>query len=326
MNYETTEDEGATPADVELGGNMGTAYMVTGIFHGQASYDPIVGLRNGVTIGHLDLFWAGLTEGFEHARSAWRTGVNTRMVCVYTTSAKRGNEPQVVTDKRVQIERLAPEKIAPLWEDYAVTMNAKDLRPGTELYVWCDGIVTKTTADGTVTTVPSLPTDPANRMRIHFFIGVKESNPNGDPGDGGRPRVNWENHGRISCVSTKRVTRDWAADVGEVALFMRRPKDALDSCQKVQEQYITRDKKGKVATYERDRLLKENWDVPLFGGVITQTGDRVVGALQVHVWATSLDPVELDPCQFTRVLPGEKKAKGEKGTKGKREQEEIEAK
>lgn len=126
MNYESEEIETIETAEAEdpkMGGNMGTYYTTTAVYQGQASYDPIVGLKNGITSEHLDLFFGGLTEGFEHARSAHRTSVNTKMVFVYVTPHKRGNESVWVTDNRVQVERLTPENPAPLFKDYVVSID-----------------------------------------------------------------------------------------------------------------------------------------------------------------------------------------------------------
>jgi CRISPR-associated protein Csd2 len=53
-----------------------------------------------------------------------------------------------------------------------------------------------------------------NKIDFAFVLGVKNANPNGDPLNGNRPRVNYDGIGEISDVCLKRKMRDRLLDIG----------------------------------------------------------------------------------------------------------------
>ncbi len=57
-----------------------------------------------------------------------------------------------------------------------------------------------------------------NKIDFAIIIGVKNSNPNGDPLNGNRPRINYEGFGEISDVCIKRKIRNRLLDDGEAIL------------------------------------------------------------------------------------------------------------
>ena len=98
-----------------------------------------------------------------------------------------------------------------------------------------------------------------NRSEFLFVYDVKDANPNGDPLEENKPRLD-EETGQIlvTDVRLKRTIRDWLATVKDLEIFIKE----------------TRDKKGDLRTKEDrmedfgndpERILKECIDMRLFG-------------------------------------------------------------
>ena len=54
----------------------------------------------------------------------------------------------------------------------------------------------------------------SKKIDFAVIISVKNANPNGDPLNGNRPRVNYEGYGEISDVCLKRKIRNRLLDAG----------------------------------------------------------------------------------------------------------------
>lgn len=59
------------------------------------------------------------------------------------------------------------------------------------------------------------------KIDFKMMISVGNANPNGDPADDGRPRVDWNGYGEISPVCLKRKIRNRLLDMGENILIKK---------------------------------------------------------------------------------------------------------
>lgn len=136
------------------------------------------------------------------------------------------------------------------------------------------------------------PFDPTTRHDLTLFIEAVNSNPNGDPNLGNRPRHDAETgHGVIRDGALKRRARDWMVAKGEQVL-VQPSEDSLQS----------RELQSGGEDVDTDRL-KECLDVRLFGHVATanDSHNQIWGPVQIGD-ATSVDPVEIVTQALTRSL------------------------
>jgi CRISPR-associated protein Csd2 len=151
-------------------------------------------------------------------------------------------------------------------------------------------------------------TDPTVKHDALLLFDAIDSNPNGDPDNAGKPRVDYDTgHGLVSDASLKRKIRDSIQlRVSERIIppernliFIRRGvslNEQLEAAYKALGQAIP--KSGKEAPHEHvsaaTAYMKENYyDVRMFGAVMSTgkaPGDKVTGPLTVGI-ARSLDPV-----------------------------------
>jgi CRISPR-associated protein Csh2 len=104
----------------------------------------------------------------------------------------------------------------------------------------------------------------ANRSEILFIYDIRDGNPNGDPLDENRPRMDEETGiNLVTDVRLKRTIRDYLHDFKEQEIFVRE----IIADQK--NGYI-QDAKTRAKDFEesRTRILAECIDIRLFGGVI----------------------------------------------------------
>ena len=70
-----------------------------------------------------------------------------------------------------------------------------------------------------------------NKIDFAVVFSVNKANPNGDPLDGNRPRINYDGYGEVSDVCLKRKIRNRLQDLGE-KIFVQsneRKDDGFDS-------------------------------------------------------------------------------------------------
>ena len=171
------------------------------------------------------------------------------------------------------------------------------------------------------------------RGKIDFtlFISATNANPNGDPLNGNRPRINIDGYGEISDVCIKRKIRNRLQDLGQ-KIFVQSDdrtddaytslKDRADSCEALKAEMGY--KKGKRANRDVCAAIacKEWMDVRAFGQVFAFKGSQVSfgvrGPVSIHQ-AVSLSPVDIISMQITKSVnsePGkESKASDTMGTK-----------
>ena len=68
-----------------------------------------------------------------------------------------------------------------------------------------------------------------NKIDFAALLSVTMANPNGDPLDGNRPRVDLDGYGEISDVCIKRKLRNRMQDLGE-AVFVQSADRCDDGC------------------------------------------------------------------------------------------------
>lgn len=179
----------------------------------------------------------------------------------------------------------------------------------------------------------SSATDPTVRHDIVWLFEATDSNPNGDPDAGNRPRVDPEtSHGLMSDVSLKRKIRDTlplaAADEEGYEIFVQAGGTLNEKLEKSYEATGTKLDDAKKRTPSADDarawLTKKYADIRLFGGVLS-TGKtsglgQIRGPVQVS-FARTFDPVTPSEHAITRQAhtaagkDGEEKQGGTMGTK-----------
>ncbi|BCD61377.1 CRISPR-associated protein Csh2 [Nitratiruptor sp. YY08-26] len=104
-----------------------------------------------------------------------------------------------------------------------------------------------------------------NRREYLFLYDVSFANPNGDPNDENKPRIDEETGKNIvTDVRLKRTIRDYLKDFENLEIFVR---EIADEKGKIQ------DAKARAKDFENDpqKILNECIDVRLFGGTIPIT-------------------------------------------------------
>lgn len=155
--------------------------------------------------------------------------------------------------------------------------------------------------------------DPNIRHDMVLLIDATDSNPNGDPDDDGRPRVDYiTGQGLVSGHAIKRKIRDRVAALTEnedrpgCDIFVRRGTFLNETLKSV-----AGNAKGAAAS---DAIAAAFFDVRMFGGVISTAGDTgpqaksLRGPVQIS-WARSLHPVGVLDHALTRVARNERDEK-----------------
>ena len=144
-----------------------------------------------------------------------------------------------------------------------------------------------------------------NRREYLFFYDVTDANPNGDPMDENRPRIDEEvNICFITDTRLKRIIRDELADVGE-EIFIREERKE-DGTLKTKEELLKLYNNG-----DYNEILKRCIDIRLFGGTFA-VGDNAksfTGAVQFK-FGRSLHKVTVKLIKGTTVIPS-KEQKGQ---------------
>lgn len=167
------------------------------------------------------------------------------------------------------------------------------------------------------------------KIDFTLFVSVSNANPNGDPLNGNRPRINLDGYGEISDVCIKRKIRNRFQDLGQHVFVQpddrtddgfRSLKERAEGCEELNKE-ISKKKKA-----DRDlcaRIACREWiDVRSFGQVFAFKGEDVSfgvrGPVSIHQ-AVSLSPVDIVSMQITKSVNSEagkeSKASDTMGTK-----------
>lgn len=151
-----------------------------------------------------------------------------------------------------------------------------------------------------------------NKIDFAAVILVKNANPNGDPLNGNRPRVNYDGTGELSDVCIKRKIRNRLMDM-EYDVFVQSDdnrKDEYPSLRKRAEGEIPATIRKNQDEYAKAAC--EKWiDVRAFGQVFAYSGDGdkgisigIRGPVSIHP-AFSINTVNVSSIQITKSVSGE---------------------
>ena len=117
----------------------------------------------------------------------------------------------------------------------------------------------------------------SKKIDFAVIISVKNANPNGDPLNGNRPRINYDGYGEMSDVCLKRKIRNRLMDNGE-AILVQSDDYRNDEYRSIKARYDANEEIKKLAK-EKDGEKKakaacEQWfDVRAFGQVLAGVDD-----------------------------------------------------
>lgn len=167
------------------------------------------------------------------------------------------------------------------------------------------------------------------KIDFTLFISVHNANPNGDPLNGNRPRIDLDGYGEISDVCIKRKIRNRFQDLGE-KIFVQSDdrsddgftslRDRAEGCIELKKEIAKKKKANRDLCAEI--ACKEWIDVRSFGQVFAFKGEEVSfgvrGPVSIHQ-AVSLSPVDIISMQITKSVNSEggkeSKASDTMGTK-----------
>lgn len=171
-----------------------------------------------------------------------------------------------------------------------------------------------------------------NKIDFAVIFCVKGANPNGDPLNGNRPRVNYDGMGEVSDVCLKRKIRNRLMEKGQ-AIFVQSDDNRNDEYRSLKNR--AEGVLGKDITKNEKKIFEnacKTWiDVRTFGQVFAYGGTKkgegvsvgIRGPVSIHS-AFSVAPVEITSLQITKSVSGEgdgeKKASDTMGMKHRVEQ------
>lgn len=159
-----------------------------------------------------------------------------------------------------------------------------------------------------------------NKIDFALVISVKAANPNGDPLNGNRPRVNYESKGEISDVCIKRKIRNRLMQEGK-KVFVQMNENKVDEYNSLSERFSAAISKidKKATEKEKAAFVCNEWiDVRTFGQVFAfkAAEDKGVslgirGPVSIHP-AFSVDTINTTSTQITKSVNSEPNEKGGK--------------
>ncbi len=114
-----------------------------------------------------------------------------------------------------------------------------------------------------------------NKIDFAVVISVKNANPNGDPLNGNRPRVNYDGYGELSDVCLKRKIRNRLMQTG-YSIFVQSDDDRMDEYRSLRSRAEGVLKNININDEEkyREAACKEWLDVRAFGQVFAYSAKR----------------------------------------------------
>lgn len=144
-----------------------------------------------------------------------------------------------------------------------------------------------------------------NKIDFAVVLSVKNANPNGDPLNGNRPRINYSGFGEISDVCIKRKIRNRLQDMGE-KILVQSDDNRVDEHRSINARFrsVVSDKKSST-----DKIVEascEEWiDVRTFGQVLAFSGDDmsvgIRGPVSIHT-AVSVLPLNAYTMQIVKSV------------------------
>lgn len=153
-----------------------------------------------------------------------------------------------------------------------------------------------------------------NKIDFAVIVHVKNANPNGDPLNGNRPRVNYDGLGEISDVCIKRKIRNRLMEAG-YEIFVQSDDNRVDDYRSLRERAEGELGKAlKDAQMLRAEACKKWIDVRAFGQLFAFSGDKgkgedgvsvgIRGPVSIHS-AFSVAPVNISSIQITKSVSGD---------------------
>jgi len=158
----------------------------------------------------------------------------------------------------------------------------------------------------------------SNKIDFAIIISVKHANPNGDPLNGNRPRIDYEGFGEITDVCLKRKIRD-RLQSNKHAIFVQSDEKKTDGMVSLKARAES-DEYGlgadafnlkKTKPEEAAKRACKKWlDVRTFGQLFAFKGDKngvsipIRGPVTVQS-AFSVEPVNVTSTQITKSVSGE---------------------
>ncbi len=166
----------------------------------------------------------------------------------------------------------------------------------------------------------------SQKIDFAIIIRVKNANPNGDPLNGNRPRIDLEGYGEMTDVCLKRKIRDRIMELRDdkgnykYGIFVQsddRKRDGFNSLKARFEGLIGKN----VKETEAIKKASEAWfDVRAFGQLFAFDGDKgsglsipVRGPVSIHS-AFSVQPVNITSVQITKSVSGNEGKNGKKSS------------
>lgn len=151
-----------------------------------------------------------------------------------------------------------------------------------------------------------------NKIDFAVVLSVKNANPNGDPLNGNRPRLNVDGTGELSDVCLKRKIRDRLQGAG-YPIFVQSDDRKIDSFHSLRER--AEGVLGTAILKDGEKLYSagcETWlDVRAFGQLFAYKGDKsdgvsvgVRGPVSIHT-AVSATGINITSTQITKSVSGE---------------------
>lgn len=144
-----------------------------------------------------------------------------------------------------------------------------------------------------------------NKIDFAVVLSVKNANPNGDPLNGNRPRINYSGYGEMSDVCIKRKIRNRLQDMGE-KILVQSDDNRVDNFRSINSRFraVVSDKKLTADKVVEDSC-KEWIDVRAFGQVLAFSGDDmsvgIRGPVSIHT-AVSVIPLNAYTMQIIKSV------------------------
>lgn len=159
-----------------------------------------------------------------------------------------------------------------------------------------------------------------NKIDFAVVLAVTHANPNGDPLNGNRPRIDYDGYGEITDVCIKRKLRDRLLENGQ-SIFVQSDDRKIDGAKSLKARADAALGK-KLGSSETAKLACEQWfDVRTFGQLFAFKSDKkskkendnegdngvsigIRGPVTVQS-AFSVEPIDVSSTQITKSVSGE---------------------
>lgn len=159
-----------------------------------------------------------------------------------------------------------------------------------------------------------------HKIDFAVIFSVKNANPNGDPLNGNRPRIDYEGYGEVSDVCLKRKIRDRLQELGH-EIFVQSDEKKTDGMPSLRSRAES-DEHGlgkdafdskKTSSDNTVKMACKKWiDVRSFGQIFAYKGAGTTqgvsipirGPVSIHS-AFSVEPISITSTQITKSVSGE---------------------